>query len=209
MLVDRVGTGRLLMVLDNCEHLWRSAPGWPGCSWAAVPACAFWRPAGGPGDPRVSRLWPYGRWPYPAEFGAAQVAASAAGMLFVERARRCGSASTSPTTTPGTWGMIRRVVEGLPSAVELAAARVRALTPWGHRGPAGRAAPAAGQRPRAGDPATRRWRPACAGASTPSTMPTPPCCADCRSSPALRPSTRRSASAPGRTSTLTRWKTAW
>ena len=75
------------------------------------------------------------------------MAASAAGMLFVERAKAVRERFDLTDDNAGDVGMICRVVEGLPLAVELAAARVRAMTPRGHHGPAGRVAPGAGQRP--------------------------------------------------------------
>ena len=68
-------------------------------------------PAGGPGRRRARRR-----------------AASPAVRLFCERARRCAAGSRSTTATPRRWRHLSPL-DGLPLAIELAAARSKLLSP--------------------------------------------------------------------------------
>ena len=118
-LLRFVGDRQMLMVLDNCEHLLdamriagrRAAgrlPGTDGC----------WRPA-------VSRLGVPGEvtWRVPS-----LSLADEAIELFTDRARRVRPDFTVTDDNAATVTEICRRLDGMPLAIELAAARVRALS---------------------------------------------------------------------------------
>lgn len=118
----------MLLVLDNCEHLIAACAELAGMLLGACPAIhvlATSREALGlPGEHR----WPVPSLPLPpAESGLAVVAESEAVRLFVDRIRwhRPGFALTSENA--GHVAAICRRLDGLPLALELAAARAAVL----------------------------------------------------------------------------------
>jgi predicted ATPase/class 3 adenylate cyclase len=128
-LVERAGGQSLLVVLDNCEHLVDE------CARVAqllVTRCVNVRvlatsrqPLGVPGE----RLIVVDGLELPTlSASAASVAQSPAGALFVDRARAVRAEFTLTDANAAAVAAICRQVEGLPLAIELAAARVRALS---------------------------------------------------------------------------------
>jgi predicted ATPase/class 3 adenylate cyclase len=128
-LVARAGDQTLLVVMDNCEHLVDE------CARVAellVTQCVNVRilatsrqPLGIPGEQQI----PVDGLRVPAlPATAASVAQSPAGALFVERARAVRPEFTVTAANAAAVAAICRQVEGLPLAIELAAARVRALS---------------------------------------------------------------------------------
>lgn len=117
-LVANIGAGRHLLVLDNCEHLVEACATLAESLLRACPALtlvATSREAlGVPSE--VSWLVP-------------PLAAAEATQLFVERAQ--GVVATFQLTETGAAAVagICRRLDGIPLAIELAAARVRALSP--------------------------------------------------------------------------------
>ncbi|MFC1429769.1 BTAD domain-containing putative transcriptional regulator [Streptacidiphilus sp. N1-3] len=119
-LVDHCAPRRLLLVLDNCEHLVQAAaelaePLTAGCPGVTVLATSR-EPLGVPGE--VVR--PVDPLPDPAAL-----------RLLAERgaAARPGFDPADPAQDPDACAEICRRLDGLPLAIELAAARLRALTP--------------------------------------------------------------------------------
>jgi predicted ATPase/DNA-binding XRE family transcriptional regulator/Tfp pilus assembly protein PilF len=130
-LVARVGARDVLLVLDNCEHL--------------VDACAHLVDSLLHGCPRVrvlvtsrellgvpgETLWRVPSLSVP-DAGAVASVASLSGheavQLFVERARQCKPDFTLTDENAASVAQICRRLDGVPLAVELAAARVRLLS---------------------------------------------------------------------------------
>ncbi len=123
ILADRLRHRNLLLVLDNLEQLRDTAPlladlltACPGLSILATSRAAL----------RLSMEHEYGVFPLSTDHSAA---ASPAVNLFLQRARaiRPGFATTEDDIETVT--EICRRLDGLPLAIELAAARVRLLPP--------------------------------------------------------------------------------
>src|SRR5215213_415801 len=129
---------RLLLVLDNLEQLqpFESAASVVATVLDAAPAVTVLATSRAPLRIRAEQEWPVSPLPTPepgfevdSEAALAALAASPAVALFVERAQ---SARPAWRLTPGNAAdvaEIARRLDGLPLAIELAAARIRALTP--------------------------------------------------------------------------------
>ena len=120
----------LLLVLDNCEHVIDAAAGLADdilgrCSDVTVLATS--REALAVPDEVQVNIGPLDTPPEDA--AAAQVLTYSAAQLFVERARavRPGTVYDEPTLL--AIGRITRALDGIPLAVELAAARAGAMSP--------------------------------------------------------------------------------
>jgi len=129
-LSEAVGSRRLLLLLDNCEHVIEAVASLAGAllrSCRAVSILATSREALRiPGE--ISRRVPSLSLPDPKRHGS-DVMESEAVRLFLERAT-----SLVPTfaltagNTPAVARICRRL-DGIPLAIELAASRIRLLTP--------------------------------------------------------------------------------
>ncbi|MFZ0040569.1 MAG: LuxR C-terminal-related transcriptional regulator, partial [Solirubrobacteraceae bacterium] len=127
----RFADRRVLLVLDNCEHLGAVAPVVElllrRCPGVRVLATSR-RPLALAGE-TVWQLAPLSLPPTGGPDALAEVLGSEAGRLFLERARRSRpSFSVTPASAPAVAEICHRL-DGLPLALELAAARVRILTP--------------------------------------------------------------------------------
>jgi predicted ATPase/DNA-binding SARP family transcriptional activator len=131
-IVDALGQKRPLVVLDNCEHLAAACArvvesllrGCPG-----VHVLATSREPLGVDDEQVFRLAPL---PTPVlydrELGAEEAAASDAVQLFVERASAQRPGFALDDANAGAVASICQQLDGLPLALELAAARLRSMS---------------------------------------------------------------------------------
>ena len=131
-LVAHLRPWRALLLLDNCEHVLEAAArladavlrGCPGVRVLAtsrellgVAGETAWRvPSLGLPDPDAAP-------------GAAALEASGAGRLFLERARAAQPAFALTDANAGAVAEVCVRLDGIPLALELAAARVRVLTP--------------------------------------------------------------------------------
>jgi predicted ATPase/DNA-binding SARP family transcriptional activator len=128
-LVDQLGRRRLLLILDNCEHLVAGvaavlAPLLAGCADLRVLATSR-EVLGVPGETQ----WPVPALSLPAPQLAdpRELAGSEAVRLFEDRAIRVRpSFALTAETAPSVAEVCRRL-DGLPLAIELAAARVNVL----------------------------------------------------------------------------------
>lgn len=125
---ERIGESRLLVVLDNCEHLVDSAAAvasnlMRSCPRASVLATS--REAFAIPGETVVAVAPLS---IPPDASSAEtLSASPAVQLFLDRARAAAPAFAPSESDLATIAAICRRLDGLPLAIELAAARVRAL----------------------------------------------------------------------------------
>lgn len=130
-LVHHVGQRPALLVLDNCEHVASACAALVGrvlrgCPGLRVLATSR-QPLGITGE-RVWRLQPLAV-PAPTDVDLASIAANEAVRLFVDRARDTSAGfALSLDVAPAVAEICRRL-DGLPLALELAAARTAALSP--------------------------------------------------------------------------------
>jgi predicted ATPase/DNA-binding SARP family transcriptional activator len=129
-LLAALGTRRLLLVLDNCEHLLAAVSQLvesigeqcPNVSVLATSREALRLPG--------ERVWQVAPLPVPRSgASAAEVGDAPAGALFLARARAAEPTFELTDGNAGTVGQLCRRLDGIPLAIELAAARVRAMAP--------------------------------------------------------------------------------
>lgn len=136
LLADFLGQRRLLLILDNCEHLLAACAASAEFLLTSCPALqvlATSREALGiPGE----QLWPVLPLSLPTDALPAQTAPDLSALLsapavrlFVDRARSHRPAFALTGENAADVVRICRRLDGLPLALELAAARVRALAP--------------------------------------------------------------------------------
>jgi predicted ATPase/DNA-binding SARP family transcriptional activator len=118
MLIDSIGAERVLIVLDNCEHLVNACAGVAESLLRACPrltVLATSREALGVASETAWLVPPLGT--------------GEATELFVERAQATMPAFTMTESNGSAVNEICRRLDGIPLAIELAAARVRVLSP--------------------------------------------------------------------------------
>ncbi len=129
-LIDAIGTRRLLLVLDNCEHVLatvtpiieRLLSACPGLTVLATSREHLRLP--------TERVWQVAPLAVPPpEATAAQVTATPAGALLRTRAQAVdASFEVTDANAPALATLCRRL-DGIPLAIELAAARLRSMSP--------------------------------------------------------------------------------
>jgi predicted ATPase len=131
VLAETFGDGAWLLILDNLEQVVQVAPDL-GELLARCPGLAILATSRTALGLRAEREYPVPPLPLPAGSGAAsvaEVAASPAVALFVDRARAARPGFALTEGNAGAVAEICRRLEGLPLAIELAAARTRLLDP--------------------------------------------------------------------------------
>lgn len=129
-LVAAIGERRVLLLLDNCEHLLGSVADLVEALLHACPRLGVLatsrEPMGLPGE----RVWQLAPLPVPRpDADPEQILGCPAGALFVARAEAAEPSFALTEQTAGPVAELCRRLDGLPLAIELAAARVRALAP--------------------------------------------------------------------------------
>ncbi|MFH8385483.1 BTAD domain-containing putative transcriptional regulator [Kitasatospora sp. NPDC018058] len=120
----------VLLVLDNCEHLIEDAARLAHRLLAAAPRLTVLATSREPLGVTGEALWPVSPLAVPEPGGTAQEAlAHPAVALFTERAAAACPGFTLDHDTVEPVVRICRELDGLPLALELAAARLRALSP--------------------------------------------------------------------------------
>ena len=127
-----MGDRSYLLVLDNCEHLLDAAGSVADDLLAACPGLRILATSRAPlrlAGERLFELAPLGLPPPDERSTAASVGAFDAVRLFVERARRVSPGFRLTDENAAAVADLCARLDGLPLAIELAAARSRALTP--------------------------------------------------------------------------------
>jgi predicted ATPase/DNA-binding SARP family transcriptional activator len=135
VLADALEARPRLLVLDNCEHLVAACAELAGRLLAACPRLVVLATSREPLAVAGETAWPLSPLPVPPPSSAAggdgleALAGSAAVQLFVERAAAVLPGFVLDADNAASVAGICRKLEGLPLALELAAARVRVLSP--------------------------------------------------------------------------------
>jgi len=130
-LVESIGSRRVLVVIDDCEHVVEEAAQVAAHLLGLCPGLTILatsrQPLGVPGE----RAWVVPALSLPADSPGVPEAAieSEAVRLFVDRAREILPSFSLGERDVDPVSQICRRLEGIPLAIELAAARIRALTP--------------------------------------------------------------------------------
>ena len=128
-LVRALAVGELLVVLDNCEHVLEAAASLVAALLAQCRGVRFLATSRERLDVPGELVFPVPPLGLPADGSAAAVAASEAGLLFAARA---GAASPGFELSAHNSAAVAQVcarLDGMPLAIELAAAKCRALGP--------------------------------------------------------------------------------
>ena len=130
VLSHRLAKSDLLIVIDNCEHLLAACAELADALLRAGPEVRVLATAREPLGVAGETMWRIPSLSVPAEDERSleRIAAADAVQLFVERARASRpDFALDPANAPFVAGICRRL-DGIPLALELAAARVRALS---------------------------------------------------------------------------------
>jgi non-specific serine/threonine protein kinase len=123
-LVGALRAGRRLLVLDNCEHLIEDAAALAATLLARCPELRVLATSRAALRAGGELVWRVPSLPVPEGEGLAAARESAAIRLFVERARYAQPGFALTAATVGAVTAICRRLDGIPLAIELAAARV-------------------------------------------------------------------------------------
>ncbi len=129
-LIDALRDQKMLIILDNCEHLLEAAAAVAGTILRSVPGgrlIATSRELLGIAGERTMRIQPLGVPPPQKPAGAQDLAAYDSVRLFVDRATAVAPDFDLNETRAAAVASICRRLDGIPLAIELAAARVRHL----------------------------------------------------------------------------------
>jgi predicted ATPase len=129
-IVEFLGPSRLLLVLDNCEHLLDSAGRLAAGILAHCPGVRVLATSREALAVAGEQVWPLRSLDLPALGGGLEAAAAAASVgLFCERAVAARPGFVLSEANVAAVVEVCRRLDGMPLAIELAAARVTAMTP--------------------------------------------------------------------------------
>ena len=128
-LVRELAGRELLVVLDNCEHVLEAAAGLVATLLARCPRVRFLATSRERLDVPGELVFPVPPLGLPADGSAAAVAASEAGLLFAARAGAASPAFELSAHNAAAVAQVCARLDGIPLAIELAAARCPALGP--------------------------------------------------------------------------------
>ena len=120
---------QLLVVLDNCEHLLDAAGDLAEGMLRECPGVRVLATSREPLAVLGEQVWPLRSLRSPAGGSVDEVATSTAGRLFAERAQGAAPGFAIDATNAAAVAEICRRLDGIPLALELAAARVTAMSP--------------------------------------------------------------------------------
>jgi predicted ATPase/DNA-binding SARP family transcriptional activator len=129
-LADVLAMRELVLVLDNCEHVLDAVAWLAGRVLADAPGVRILATSREPLGLTGETLCPVPSLPLPSpDADVDQVAANPSVRLFADRAAAVRPGFAIDANNAGPVVRICRALDGIPLAIELAAARVRALTP--------------------------------------------------------------------------------
>ncbi|HEX2348983.1 MAG TPA: NB-ARC domain-containing protein, partial [Ktedonobacterales bacterium] len=130
LVIRRLGLARCLLILDNCEHLVERCAQVAQTLLSACPTLTILATSRETLNVAGESVYAVQTLALPDERGAIEAIGQAdAVRLFTERARAAApDFALTPQTTAATVAICRRL-DGLPLAIELAASRVRVLSP--------------------------------------------------------------------------------
>lgn len=131
-IIAHLRTRQMLLILDNCDHLLAATGDVASALLAGCPAVQLLVTSRAPLRIRgehVLPLEPFALPPIDALPSPMELARNPAIRLFMERARQRNPALAFDAATAGSIAQICQRLDGLPLAIELAAARVEILSP--------------------------------------------------------------------------------
>lgn len=130
-IAGHVEDGHLLLVLDNCEHLTAAAASLIDRLLRRCPALVFLVTSREPLNLAAESVWfvPSLELPSPDVVTVDAVVGAESVVLFVERAKRVRGRFAVTADNAAAVARICRRLDGIPLAIELAAARARTLSP--------------------------------------------------------------------------------
>jgi predicted ATPase len=129
-LVSSLRTKEMLVVLDNCEHLLDASAGIVAAIVGSCPAITVLATGREGLGVRGERMMMVRSLPLPAaDAKTDEILATDAVQLFTERAEQAGGGVDLDDDTVSTLAQLCRRLDGIPLAIELAAARTRMMSP--------------------------------------------------------------------------------
>lgn len=129
-LIRELRPRQTLLLLDNCEHLLHAASDLAGSVLLACPAVQVLATSRAPLHQRGEQEFPVEPFPLPgADVRPEVLSANDAVRLFVERARAVAPGFLMTEANAATVAAICHRLDGLPLAIELAAARIKIVSP--------------------------------------------------------------------------------
>jgi predicted ATPase/class 3 adenylate cyclase len=128
-IVEFLRPSQLLVVLDNCEHLLEASGRLAAAVLAECPQVRVLATSREALAVAGEQIWPLRSLTVPEPGGGLEEAASASVRLFCERAASAWPGFALSSTNVAAVTEVCRRLDGMPLAIELAAARVSAMTP--------------------------------------------------------------------------------
>jgi predicted ATPase/DNA-binding NarL/FixJ family response regulator len=126
--VEHLREANALVVLDCCEHVLGAARGTAEALLRGCPFVTVLATSRSPLDADGELVWPVPSLSVQRRAGPGETAASDAARLFADRASHAQPRLELGEEAAGTFEAIVRRVDGIPLAIELAAARIRVLS---------------------------------------------------------------------------------
>jgi predicted ATPase/DNA-binding SARP family transcriptional activator len=129
VVISSLRDSAMLIVLDNCEHLIDTCSSVAATLLASCPEVRILATSREPLGVGGEQVWPVQPLGLPAAGDWMSVAAAEAVQLFADRARAANPSFLLDAENAGAVAEICRALDGMPLAIELAAARSRLMTP--------------------------------------------------------------------------------
>lgn len=128
VLLEVLRTQQSLLVFDNCEHLLAEVADLVAAILRHAPQVSVLATSREPLGVRGERVWAIPTMSLPTDETVDEVLASDCGALFTARAAAAGQEGVLDASTAPIVATICRRLDGLPLAIELAAARLRSMS---------------------------------------------------------------------------------